>query len=104
MAEILVWLLRAKTVGVLDVPGATTSVRGFIESCVELAGGSSDLRFVTKDSKQYLPEEWPFPDLDLWVQGERLRSQCSIETPPLAKVLAKVHEEWSAAADRAACD
>lgn len=96
MADILTRLLVSRVVGVMDIPGARVSVKGFIEQCASLLREDYTLRSVPADSSRYLPAKWPFPDLNLCVEGERFRRECPSKMKSLAEMLGKALEERNA--------
>jgi nucleoside-diphosphate-sugar epimerase len=96
MADILVRLLLAEATGVMDIPGPVVRIAEFVQRCVSLAGAECEVRSVVKGSGKYAPERWPFPNLNLWVSGERFRGELAVRQKSLEEILVASFESWAA--------
>jgi nucleoside-diphosphate-sugar epimerase len=95
MALALIELLKSNAVGVMDISGTPPiSVKAFTQQCVATAGHRFFSQTIDKQSSEYRPELFPFPNLPLWVEGRRFREECSVRPRPLADTLKRAWLEW----------
>lgn len=95
MAIVLVRLLEGDVTGVVDVPGAgPISVRSFIEQCAAATQEGYECRMEERHAGDYRPDRWPFPNLNLWVSGDRFRATCSIRLRSLQETLGDTLRDW----------
>jgi 2'-hydroxyisoflavone reductase len=88
LAAVLLELLESRATGVMNVPGAgPLSVRQFDECCASAAGRAVEFRSVSEGALEYQPDRWPFPNLSLWVSGERFREVSSLKLRSVPEIV-----------------
>jgi nucleoside-diphosphate-sugar epimerase len=91
LAVILVALLNGEGTGVIDIPGAEPlTVRRFDECCAAAMGLDVKFSSVRDGALEYRPDRWPFPNLSLWVSGERFRQTVPLRPRSVPEILRQV--------------